>query len=109
MHTPWFPQFRARFANLGHRVHQIRQQSLLQLDLLLSPWLPAGLLSQADEGPNSRERVYSVRRTFFGFLFQVLKPGKGSEMNIDVFWFARHPLRPCLENCASNTKMRSTT
>jgi len=74
MHTPLFPQFRARFANLGHRVHQIRQQSLLQLDLLLSPWLPAGLLSQADQGPNSRERVYSVRRTFFGFLFQVLKP-----------------------------------
>jgi hypothetical protein len=36
--------------------------------------LPAGLLSQTDEGPNSRERVYTVRRTFFGFLFQVLKP-----------------------------------
>jgi hypothetical protein len=73
-HTPLFPAWRARFANLGRRVQQVRQQSLLQLDLLLSPWLPAGLLSQADEGPNSRERVYSVRRTFFGFLFQVLKP-----------------------------------
>lgn len=74
MHTPWFPQFRARFASLGHRVRQIRQHSLLQLDLLFDPLLPAGLLSQADEGPNSRERVYTVRRTFFGFLFQVLKP-----------------------------------
>jgi hypothetical protein len=42
--------------------------------LLLHPRLPPGLLSQADEGPNSRERVFSVRRTFFGFLYQVLKP-----------------------------------
>lgn len=74
VHTPFFPQFRARLANLGRRVQQIRQQSLLQLDLLLYPLLPAGLLSQADAGPNSRQRVYTVRRTFFGFLFQVLKP-----------------------------------
>ena len=74
MHTPFFPQFRARLANLGRRVQQIRQHSLLQLDLLLAPLLPPGLLSQADEGPNSRQRVYTVRRTFFGFLFQVLKP-----------------------------------
>ena len=73
-HTPLFPAWRGRFANLGRRRQQIRQQSLLQLDLLLYPLLPAGLLSQADEGTNSRERVYTVRRTFFGFLSQVLKP-----------------------------------
>jgi hypothetical protein len=73
-HTPFFPAWRGRFANLGRRVQNIRQHSLLQLDQLLYPLLPTGLLSQADEGPNSRERVYTVRRTFFGFLFQVLKP-----------------------------------
>jgi hypothetical protein len=72
--TPLFPAWRARLANLGRRVQHLRQQSLLQLDLLLGPLLPVGLLSQADEGPNSRERVYTVRRTFFGFFFQVLKP-----------------------------------
>lgn len=32
-------------------------------------------MSQADEGPNSRDRIYSVRRTFFGFLHQALNPG----------------------------------
>jgi hypothetical protein len=42
--------------------------------LLLGPLLPPGLLAQADEGANSRERIYSVRRTFFGFLYQVLNP-----------------------------------
>jgi len=40
------------------------------LELVPAP----GLLSQADEGPNSRDRVYTVRRTFFGFLYQVHTP-----------------------------------
>jgi hypothetical protein len=74
MHTPYFPQLRQRLAALGQRVQTLRQQSLLHLDQLFSPLLPPGLLSQADEGPNSRDRVYSLRRTFFGFLYQVLNP-----------------------------------
>jgi len=69
-----FPAWRAHFANLHRHSRQLAQQSLLQLDQLFGPWLPPGLLSQADEGPNSRQRIYSVRCTFFGFLFQVLKP-----------------------------------
>jgi hypothetical protein len=74
MHTPFFPAFRPRLAALGRRVQHLRQHSLCHLELLLSPFLPPGLLSQAEEGPNSRERVFSLRRTFFGFLYQVLKP-----------------------------------
>lgn len=74
MHTPFFPQFRHRLAALGKRVHTLRQQSLPHLDLLFGPLLPAWLLSQTDEGPNSREQIYSIRRTFFGFLYQVLNP-----------------------------------
>ena len=74
MHTPFFPAFRPRLAALGRRVQPLRQQSLGHLELRLQPFLPPGLLSQAEEGRNSRERVYSVRRTFFGFLGQVLKP-----------------------------------
>jgi hypothetical protein len=74
MHTPFFPNWRARLAALGPRVQRLRQQSLLQIEQLFGQFLPAGLLAQADEGPNSRERVYSLRRTFFGFLYQVLNP-----------------------------------
>ena len=74
MKTPFFPAFRARFSALGPRVHRLRQHSLLDLDRLLIPWLPPGLLSQADEGANSRDRIYNVRRTFFGFLYQALNP-----------------------------------
>ena len=74
MPTPFFPLWRARLAPLGQRVARLRQQSLLCLDRLFDPFLPPALLAQADEGPNSRERVFTVRRTFFGFLYQVLNP-----------------------------------
>lgn len=73
-HTPFFPQLRSRLAALGQRVQHLRQQSLSQLETLLEPLIPGWLLSQAEEGDNSRERIYTVRRTFFGFLGQVLKP-----------------------------------
>jgi IS4 transposase len=74
MHTPFFPAFRARLSALGGHAQRLRRQSLLDLDRLFGPWLPPGLLSQADEGANSRQRVYTIRRTFFGFLYQVLNP-----------------------------------
>jgi len=74
MHTPFFPALRPRLAALGKRVLHLRQQSLAHLEQLVGPWLPPGLLSQNDQGPNSRDRIYSMRRTFFAFLYQVLKP-----------------------------------
>jgi IS4 transposase len=74
MHTPFFPDWRHRFGPMGRRVAHLRQQSLLHLDQLFSRFLPPALLAQADEGLNSRERIFSVRRTFFGFLYQVLNP-----------------------------------
>lgn len=74
MHTPFFPALRPRLAPLGRRVQHLRQQSLSELELLLRPLVPPGLLAQADEGPNSRERIFSVRRTVFGFLYQILNP-----------------------------------
>jgi hypothetical protein len=74
MQTPFFLPWRARLSAMGRRVQTLRQQSLLHLDLLLGPCLPPALLAQADEGPNSRDRIFSVRRTFFGFLYQVLNP-----------------------------------
>ena len=72
--TPFFPAWRPRLARLGQHVHHLRPQSLMHLDRLFGSLLPAWLLAQADEGPNSREQIYSVRRTFFGFLYQVLNP-----------------------------------
>src|SRR5262245_2694261 len=69
--TPFFPLWRARLAPMGQRVQRLRRQSLMHLDLLFGSLLPAWLLAQSDDGTNSRESIYSVRRTFFGFLYQV--------------------------------------
>ena len=72
--TPFFPAWRPRLAPLGQRVHRLRRQSLMHLDRLFGWLLRSWLLAQTDGGPNSREQIYSVRRTFFGFLYQVLNP-----------------------------------
>lgn len=74
MTTPFFPQLRPRLAAMGRRVQRLRQQSLAHLELLLNPFLPPGLLAQHDDGPNSRERIFTKRRAFFGFRYQTLNP-----------------------------------
>lgn len=94
MHTPFFPQLRPRLAALGRRVQHVRFQSLLQIELLFGSLIPDWLLSQADEGANSRERIYTLRRTFWAFLYQVLKPNTACRevvRQIQVF-FGLHSL-----------------
>ena len=75
MHTPYFPTFRSRLAALGRRTaHHLRQATLAQLEEHLRDFLPAPLLSAEDQGPNSRDRIFSLRLTFECFLWQLLKP-----------------------------------
>lgn len=108
MHTPFFPALRPRLAALGRRVHRLRQHSLLQLEQLFGRFLPPGLLSQADEGPNSRERVFTVRRTLWGFLYQVLNPGcpcREVVRQVQAF-FALHDLGPVDEGTSGYCQAR---
>jgi len=75
MHTPYFPALRSRLAALGRRTTQtVRQATLAQLQEHLRDFLPAPLLSSEEEGPNSRERIFSLRLTCECFLWQLLKP-----------------------------------
>ena len=75
MHTPFFPAWRSRLAALGRRTARaVRPAILAQLQEHLRDFLPAPLLSAEDDGPNSRERIYSLRLTCECFLWQVLKP-----------------------------------
>jgi hypothetical protein len=62
-------------AALGRRTLQtVRQTTLTQLQQHRRDFLPAPLLSAEEEGPNSRERVFSLRLTFECFVWQMLKP-----------------------------------
>lgn len=73
--TPFFPAFRARLAALGRRTATtIRQATLAQLQEHLREFLPVSVLAATDEGPNSRDRVFSLRLTCECFLWQLLKP-----------------------------------
>lgn len=74
MQTPFFPAFRSRLGPMKCRIEQLHKKSLCHLESVFLPFLPPGLLAQADEGENSRERIYSVWCTFFAFLYQVLNP-----------------------------------
>jgi hypothetical protein len=75
MDTPFFPHWRARLAAFGLRAPSLRALPLPHIEKLFAPILPAGLLAQAPSGVNSRERLYSLRGTFWGFLWQMLHPG----------------------------------
>jgi hypothetical protein len=75
MHTPFFPAFRPRLAAARRAATQrIQHASLAQLEHYLEGIFPPHLLAQADEGANSRERVFSLRLTCECFLWQILKP-----------------------------------
>jgi hypothetical protein len=75
MQTPLFPAFRSRLAALGrHTIHTLRQTTLAQLQQHLSHFLPPTLLSAEEDGPNSRDRCFSLRLTFECFLWQMLQP-----------------------------------
>jgi hypothetical protein len=75
MRTPYLPAFRSRLAALGRRsVRTLRQTTLAQFQEHLHQVLPYWVLSPEDDGPNSRQRVFSLRLTFECFVWQVLKP-----------------------------------
>jgi Transposase DDE domain len=76
MHTPYLPAFRHRLAALGrHTAHTVRQTTLALLQQHLHDFLPAPLLCAEEEGPNSRDRIFSLRLTLECFIWQMLKPG----------------------------------
>jgi hypothetical protein len=84
-----FGKFHSPKASL-QQARQLLVREPQELEQLFGSCLPAGLLSQADEGPNSRERVYSRRITFWTFLWQALNPGSScrSAVRKVMAWFA---------------------
>jgi len=85
-----FGKFHSPKAPLPQARHKLTTAPPQELERLFAPCLPAGLLSQADEGLNSRERVYRVTTTFWTFLWQVLNPGSScrSAVRKVMAWFA---------------------
>lgn len=95
-YTPYFPAWRSRLANLERRVESFAGQPLLHLEKVFAAFLPPGLLSQRDEGPHSRVRLYSLSRTFWAFLYQAFNPGCPCREAVRqiLSHLALHQLRP---------------
>src|SRR6266849_1362691 len=73
--TPFFPALRARLAAQGRRHFQtLRHLDFPALAPQLRQWIPAQLLASEEQGPNSRNRVFSLRLTFECFVWQMLQP-----------------------------------
>jgi hypothetical protein len=81
-HSPRNPLRKAR--------QQLTAAPPQELERLFGHLFPPGLLSQSEQGPNSRQRVYSVAVTFWAFLWQVLNPGSScrSAVRKVMAWFA---------------------
>jgi hypothetical protein len=60
---------KARLADAGR---SFQQATLAQFEARLGHCLPGGLLAKPAAGPHSRERIYSLSRTFWGWLWQML-------------------------------------
>jgi hypothetical protein len=85
-----FGKFYSPKAPLDPARQQLSAAPPEELEKLFAPCFPPGLLSQADEGPNSRNRVFSVAVTFWTFLWQTLNPGSScrSAVRKVMAWFA---------------------
>ena len=73
--TPFFPQLRAQLAAQGKRTcATLRQLDFLPLCEKFRDLLPVHLLASQDDGSGSRQRIFSLRLTLEGFVWQLLKP-----------------------------------
>lgn len=73
--APCFPQWRGWWRPLKARAAAVQACTLCELESWFGEVLPAALFPKAKEKLNSRERVYTPRRTFFCLLWQSLQPG----------------------------------
>lgn len=75
--TPCFTPWQHFLAPLGRRtvraVHGLRQLTLAQIEQRLGAVLPLTLFASPSAGPHSRERVFTLSRTFWCWLWQVLQ------------------------------------
>ena len=73
-----FPQWLHRLVPMGPRsvsslLAKVRPATLAQIETHLGPFLPTRLFPPSNSGPYSRERIFTLSRTFWCFLWQMLQ------------------------------------
>jgi hypothetical protein len=72
--TPDFAPWAVGFARQLHRLRSAAP-TLHQFELLFAPWIAHWRLARQEEGPHSRDRLWSLRLVFWTFLWQVAQAG----------------------------------
>jgi len=75
-HTPFFPAWRPRLAPRGRWAQSLaplRHATLSQIEERLAPALPVDLLKKPSAGDHSRDQVYTLLRTWWCWVWQVLQ------------------------------------
>lgn len=75
MPTPDFPSWAGDFQRAYRTFRAPALGSVHQLERLCAPWIPAWRLAQQDERDFSRQRQWTLRLTFWCFLWQVAQVG----------------------------------
>lgn len=77
MHTPFLPSLRHQVAPMGSRIRaatrSLSPSTLLQIEERLGPALKDGLLKKPATKAHSRERIFSLARTFWCWIWQALQ------------------------------------
>src|ERR1041385_2150802 len=77
MNTAFFPALRPCLAPMGRRAksfaRSLTQPTLLQIEERLGPALQPELLLKPSSGNHSRERIFTLARTFWCWIWQVLQ------------------------------------
>ena len=73
--TPPLPGFSSLFSEQCQAVRALTSSALHQFEALFGPWLPLGCLSQAEDGPHSRQRRWPLRLVFWTFCWQIAQAG----------------------------------
>ena len=116
--TPFFPGFASQLFGrsprkiadvLKKQAAEIQQASLGQLVILFGKFIPPELLDPDDSGTGSRQRIFSVRTTFWAFLAQVINPEASCREALRRIqaWRAAHGLSLPDSNTASYCEARS--
>ena len=86
-----------------------------ELATLFKDWFPAHWLSPTEQGPNSRQRLYSLAVTFWTFLWQVLNPGSPCSDAVGkvIAWLAslgrHHPSNDTSPYCQARARLPKST
>jgi hypothetical protein len=57
----------------------IQRQSITHLNVLLSQYIPRNIFKNISQNAFTRQRIFSLENTFWGFFFQILNPDGGCQ------------------------------